>query len=220
MLLGVSKYIGASGNGGKFAFTLKEGGKANSISTAKSIYLSKLNVSGGQNTVTITNKSKQTLYVRTVLSGVPQMVRQNAVSENISLKVSYFDLKGKAVNPLAVKQGTQFYADIVVTHPGVRLNYSDLALSLLFPSGWEIINSRMDLVKSARMATDEPRYLDIRDDRVYMYFDLEKGKSKKFRVLLQAAYLGKYFLPSMQCEAMYDNTIRAYTSGYWVEVVR
>jgi len=95
-----------------------------------------------------------------------------------------------------------------------------LALSLLFPSGWEIINSRMDLVKSARMATDQPRYLDIRDDRVYMYFDLEKGKSKKFRVLLQAAYLGKYFLPSMQCEAMYDNTIRAYTSGYWVEVVR
>lgn len=220
MLLAVSKYIGASGSGGKLAFTLKEDGKTNSINTTKAVHLSKLNVSGGQKTISISNKSKQTLYVRTVMSGVPQMARQNAVSENISMKVNYFDLKGKAVHPLAVKQGTQFYADIVVTHPGVRLNYSDLALSLLFPSGWEIINSRMDLVKSARMATDQPRYLDIRDDRVYMYFDLEKGKSKKFRVLLQAAYLGKYFLPSMQCEAMYDNTIRAYTSGYWVEVVR
>jgi len=221
MLLGVSKYIGAAGEGGKLVFDLKQDGKETGINSGKPMYLGALNVaSGGQKTVTVTNRSNQPIYVRAVLQGVPLMTRQPSVSENIGLKVGYFDLKGKAVNPLAVKQGTQFYADIVVTHPGVRLNYSDLALSLLFPSGWEILNTRMDLVKSSRMNTDQPRYLDIRDDRVYMYFDLEKGKSKKFRVLLQAAYLGKFYLPSMQCEAMYDNTIRAYTQGQWVEVVK
>ena len=220
MLLGISKYIGASNVGGNLTFSINRNGKSSEINSTKAIYLEKLDVSGAQKAVVITNKSKQTLHIRTTISGVPLMTKQNPVAQNISMKVNYVDLKGKPVNPLAIKQGTQFYADVVVAHPGVRLGYENLALSLLFPSGWEIGNSRMDLVKSAGMNSDQPRYIDIRDDRVYMYFNLDKGKTKRFRLLLQAAYLGKYYLPSMQCEAMYDNTIRAYTSGYWVEVVK
>lgn len=221
MLLAISKYIGNGAGAGSFAFVLKQDGKATNVNSDKAVYLSDLNMNGGgRKVLTLTNKSKQTLFVRTVIQGVPLMSTQSAISENIILNVKYFNMKGALVNPLSLKQGTQFYADITLTHPGIRLNYNDLSLSLLFPSGWEIINSRMDLIQTAKANTDQPRYQDIRDDRVYMYFDLEKGKSKKFRVLLQAAYLGKFYLPSMQCEAMYDNTIRAYTKSQWVEVVR
>jgi uncharacterized protein YfaS (alpha-2-macroglobulin family) len=100
------------------------------------------------------------------------------------------------------------------------MDYNDLAVSMLFPSGWEILNARMDNIKSAALKADEPDYQDIRDDRVYLYFNLAKGQTKTFKVLLQAAYLGKYYLPSIQCEAMYDNSIRAYSKGYWVDVVK
>jgi hypothetical protein len=41
-----------------------------------------------------------------------------------------------------------------------------------------------------------------------------------YYVQLNAAYLGKYFLPGTFCGAMYDNTINAGVNGKWVEVVK
>jgi alpha-2-macroglobulin len=61
-------------------------------------------------------------------------------------------------------------------------------------------------------------YQDIRDDRVYTYFDLDRGASKSFRIRFNAAYEGRYYMPGISCEAMYDNSISARTKGGWVEV--
>jgi uncharacterized protein YfaS (alpha-2-macroglobulin family) len=69
------------------------------------------------------------------------------------------------------------------------------------------------------MNADAPEYQDVRDDRVLSYFDLVQNQTRKFRVKLNATYLGKYYLPSASCEAMYDNSIFARTAGQWVEVV-
>ena len=63
-------------------------------------------------------------------------------------------------------------------------------------------------------------YMDIRDDRVYTYFNMEENKRYTYNVLLNAAYLGRYYLPAVSCEAMYDNTIHAFQPGKWVEVVK
>ena len=63
-------------------------------------------------------------------------------------------------------------------------------------------------------------YQDIRDDRIYTYFDLGEGERKTFTVQLNAAYLGRYYLTGAYCEAMYDNSISAMKKGQWVEVVR
>jgi uncharacterized protein YfaS (alpha-2-macroglobulin family) len=52
-----------------------------------------------------------------------------------------------------------------------------------------------------------PTYQDIRDDRVYSYFDLGAGAIKTFKVLLNASYNGTYYLPGVNCEAMYDNSV-------------
>ncbi|NJN34256.1 MAG: hypothetical protein HC817_08415 [Saprospiraceae bacterium] len=92
-----------------------------------------------------------------------------------------------------------------------------MALAQIFPSGWEILNSRMDRIEGFTN-TSVPRYQDIRDDRVNTFFDLPVGKSHIFRIQLNAAYAGKYYLPTQLCEAMYDNTITARQPGRWVEV--
>jgi len=65
-----------------------------------------------------------------------------------------------------------------------------------------------------------PTYRDIRDDRVYTFFDLRAGETKTFRIMLNAAYLGKFYLPGAFAEAMYDGTINAKSEGTWVEVVQ
>ncbi|MBK9957007.1 MAG: hypothetical protein IPP11_00150 [Chitinophagaceae bacterium] len=62
-------------------------------------------------------------------------------------------------------------------------------------------------------------YQDIRDDRVYTYFDLKEGEAVTYYVQLNAAYLGRYFMPGTYAAAMYDNNISAGVNGKWVEVV-
>ena len=58
-----------------------------------------------------------------------------------------------------------------------------------------------------------------RADGVLSYFDLKRGESKEIPVKLTATYKGRYYLPSIYCEAMYDNSVRALKKGEWIEVV-
>ena len=46
------------------------------------------------------------------------------------------------------------------------------------------------------------------------------SETKTFRILLNASYLGKYYLPGIQAEAMYNNDYSVRTKGQWVEVVQ
>jgi uncharacterized protein YfaS (alpha-2-macroglobulin family) len=221
MLLAVSKYAGINSAGENLLCDLTIDGTKVHVNTSKPIYQSKLNYNTGlRKTVSITNRSTQNMYVHVQQQGIPVMKAQAAVSENLNLTVRYLDMKDKPIQPISLKQGTDFYAEVTVTHPGVRMNYTDLALCQLFPSGWEIMSSRLDAVKSARLKSDAARYQDIRDDRVYQYFDLDKGQKKVFKILLHAAYLGSFYMPSVQCEAMYDNSIQARSSGQWIKVVK
>jgi hypothetical protein len=94
----------------------------------------------------------------------------------------------------------------------------NLALTQIIPSGFEIVNTRFtDFGSFGNNVAD---HIDIRDDRTNFYFALKANESRTFRVLLNASYLGRYYLPGMQAEAMYDNTYAARTLGQWIEVVK
>jgi len=131
--------------------------------------------------------------------------------------VTYKNANGSILDPGNVAQGTDFYAEVKVTHPGARpVYYEEMVINQIFPSGWEILNTRMDGLN--RFAGSEAEYRNVRDDRVYTFFDLrEKGK-KTFYVQLNAAYQGRFYLPGVSCESMYDPSISALESGRWVEV--
>jgi uncharacterized protein YfaS (alpha-2-macroglobulin family) len=51
-------------------------------------------------------------------------------------------------------------------------------------------------------------------------FGTPEGKELKYNVMLNAAYVGKYYLPATYCEAMYNKSISALQKGEWVEVVK
>jgi hypothetical protein len=101
-------------------------------------------------------------------------------------------------------------------NPATRgFNLTEMALGMVVPSGWEIRNERMS--GATQIATsDEYDYRDFRDNAVFTFFDLKKVKT--FRVALTAAYAGKYYLPDIQCEAMYDHKYLARIPGKWVSV--
>ena len=131
-----------------------------------------------------------------------------------------FPLTGKIININQLKQGQDFIAKISVSNPKNE-TVKNIALTQVFPSGWEIVNTRFTDFGSTTKS--DARYTDIRDDRVNFYFDLnqqsKKSEIKTFTVLLNAGYLGTYYLPGIQVEAMYDNDYLVRTKGSWVEVV-
>jgi uncharacterized protein YfaS (alpha-2-macroglobulin family) len=108
---------------------------------------------------------------------------------------------------------------VTIQHPGIRGDYQEMALTQVFPSGWEIRNSRLEGTATAQQ-NSWFQYQDIRDDRVMTYFDLAARQQSTYRVFLNAAYIGRFYLPPTVCEAMYDHTVNARSPGRWVNVVK
>lgn len=217
-LLAISQFaMGEKGANISFSYALN--GKNYSRSVSKPILKETLELSQLKgNKVEVKNNGNQVLFVRVINTGQPSAGSEQAASNNLAITVRYTDMMGNPINVSRIEQGMDFLAEVTVRHPGVRGGYEDLALTQIFPSGWEIINQRMD-ASAAVMNASQPDYQDVRDDRVYSYFDLQRNASKTFRIKLNASYLGKFYLPATSIEAMYDHTINARTEGQWVEVV-
>ena len=132
-------------------------------------------------------------------------------------------MAGSPISVEDIRQGTDFMSAVTLSNISGTSDYSNLALTHIIPSGWEIYNERMIVPEASssnsneantpESSADKYTYKDIRDDRVLTYFDLRRGESKTFTVRLQATYAGNFILPAIQCEAMYDAVVQARTKA-------
>ncbi len=221
-LIAVSKLVeGNSLNTNKnisFEYGLN-GAKMTSHTTTKSISKSTLPTDKILNKLNFKNTSGGVLFARVVNKGVKSIGLESDLSNDLKMSVAYFDLEDNKIDPKSIKQGDDFKVEVSLKNTGYRGKYEELALTQLFPSGWEIQNLRNDQTGEKHIKST-PEYMDVRDDRIHYYFDLKEGETKTFVSLLNAAYLGKFYLPSIYCEAMYDNSINAKKAGGWVEVIK
>ena len=168
--------------------------------------------------ISINNKGTGKIYAQ--LIGRTQPIGDVELSEtddaSFNLSVNYIDLNGNPLSVSSLKQGEEFTAVVTVSN-GPSQAFTDLALVQIFPSGWEIYNERI-LDSSSNNEVGKYNYRDIRDDRVLTYFNLAAGQAKTFRVRLQAAYRGMYYLPAVSLQAMYKPSEQTRTKGGWVKV--
>ena len=217
-LLAVSRLAERTALSKALSFTLTSGGKSEDRASNKAIVRTDLPVPDGRNSMTITNKGEGLLYVRLVRTGTPLAGNEIAAESGLDIEVEYRSMNGATIDPTQIDQGTDLVAFVTLKHPGIGDGYQNLALTQIFPSGWEIRNARLEGTEN--MQRESPyTYRDIRDDRVMTYFDLYPGQEVKYRVLLNAAYIGRFYLPGAHCEAMYDRTVSAHNKGQWVNVV-
>lgn len=220
-LLAAAKFIGDSDDASKtMNYELNiNGGKKIEISESSPIAQTELPMKGKEDgVVKIKNTGSKTLFVKLQLEGIPAAGDKTNAENALQMTLRYLNLNGEEIDPGKITQGTDFIAEVQFKHPGVRDNYREMALTQIFPSGWEIRNLRMDGIPMNTLV-NIPDYQDIRDDRVLSYFDLNRAEKKTFRVMLNAAYVGTYYLPTVYCEAMYDNEINARKAGQWVQVI-
>ena len=206
---------------GGLAFSYTVNGKTVNASTELPMAQVQIPLTGvNKEAIKIKNESTGTLFTRIIQEGTPAQGQEEDAKSDLSVAVQYTDPDGRPIDVTSLEQGTEFVAVVTVNHGGgMGWRYDNLALSQVFPSGWEINNLRLQGDENF-LKSDPFNYQDIRDDRVYTYFWLSPTATRTFRVMLTAGYAGKFYLPAISCEAMYDKSIYARKKGQMVEVIK
>jgi uncharacterized protein YfaS (alpha-2-macroglobulin family) len=185
----------------------------------------------------ITNTSDRKLYVTAAVRAIPASGEEDVSANGLDIQIAYSDADGNPVDVQRLAQGSDLLAQITIRNSS-RRHIDNLALTQMVPAGWEIRNDRLEDVNTAgertegapqvhrfwwvpnawRQSLRSAEYTDIRDDRVQRYFSLAPEESIFFETRLNAAYLGRFYLPGTGIEAMYDAKLHARAKGRWVEV--
>lgn len=186
------------------------------VKSAKAVFEKEIATTPKSGTVSVKNQGKGALSVDLITR--TQLLNDTlpAISDNLRMDIRYANLNGTPLSVNDIIQGTDFMAITSISNISGTSDYTNLALTHIIPSGWEIYNERMVAPETENVATDgsgqsvsKYSYQDIRDDRVLTYFNLRRGETKVFTVRLQATYAGNFILPAVQCEAMYDVNVQA-----------
>ena len=218
-LVALSDYMEKYKMSGSMDFSYAVDGKTKKVSTTRNIWTETLlDKTASSASLELKNTGKSTLFARLVAEGIPAEGKEEAYANGLTLAVSYMDHDGHPVNTSALQQGTNFTAVVTVANSSPR-GYNHLVLTEVFPAGWEILNTRFLTGDTVDNRVTGVNYQDIRDDRAYSYIDyLPAGKQVTVRINLCAVYPGRFYLPPVYCEAMYDHLVRANTEGKMVTV--
>jgi uncharacterized protein YfaS (alpha-2-macroglobulin family) len=164
----------------------------------------------------VENTSGKPLYVTLTRKGVPLVSDIAREDKGLLMKIDYLDMDLKPLDQKNLKQGSDFMMVAKVTNNTFAM-VENIALTEMVPSGWEIQNTRMfEADYGIKESTCD--YRDFRDDRVNTYFSLTQGQTKTFVLILNAAYKGEYYQPSVWCEAMYTPNCYSRIPGSPVKV--
>ncbi|MCR9249267.1 MAG: hypothetical protein NXI20_02545, partial [bacterium] len=155
------------------------------------------------------NVDAKQLYVSLSANGVPLTDKTKDEEKNIRLDVTWFNEDGDVVSIDQLEQGSTVYGKYTVNNSSALPHVDEVALVQLLPSGWEIENMRLsgevlpEWTKGWNLGREE--YVDIRDDRIMWFFDLNGSRRLNFLVKINAIAAGTYSMPGARCEAMYNN---------------
>lgn len=228
-LLAMSEFAQQNGSGGAgMAFSYQEPGQTDWTSLSPTSIFNRLEIN--DTSISVRNDSDKPLRVLVSNRGTPANLLEEPGHNGLVMDVNFMTMDNKPLGVEQLPQGTDFVAEITVKGEFDKIfseKIEDIALTAVVPSGWQIRNERLE-------GSELPKgidYMDIRDDRTLAYFSLWRDyywsyryqdrnqTSITFRIILNASYAGKFYLPGWQVAAMYNEKIQAKTKGYWVEVV-
>jgi uncharacterized protein YfaS (alpha-2-macroglobulin family) len=156
-------------------------------------------------TVSISTEGDGKLYYSIVTEGIRRDGAVRIEDKNLQIRREYFDRTGQRVNLSNVRRNDLLVVKLSLNSSVARLE--NVAVSDLLPAGFEIENPR--ITETTRYAfirnPTTPEYLDIRDDRINVYTSFRGGSRRQFfYYMVRAVTQGRFQLPAVAAEAMYD----------------
>jgi uncharacterized protein YfaS (alpha-2-macroglobulin family) len=144
-------------------------------------------------------------YYYWYFSGIRKGARFEEYNRGLEVNRVYMDRWGHPIDYDNITQGDIVVAKITMT--ATADNLDNVIISDMLPAGLEIENPRLgsrNVIEWIGKKTIVPDYMDIRDDRLNIYLNLRKGDAVQFYYTLRAVTAGRFVLPPVKGEAMYD----------------
>ncbi|MGB7062284.1 MAG: alpha-2-macroglobulin family protein, partial [Candidatus Zixiibacteriota bacterium] len=144
-------------------------------------------------------------YYYWYFSGIRKGARIEEYDRGLKVNRSYMDRWGHPTDYNNITQGDVVVAKITMT--ATADNLDNVIITDMLPAGLEIENPRLgarNVIKWIGNKSIVPDYVDIRDDRLNIYLNLRKAQTVEFYYTLRAVTAGRFVLPPVKGEAMYD----------------
>lgn len=226
-LLAMSEFSAANTSSNGITFAYQQKGEKSWVTQGSNNAFFRMAINDPQ--VSVRNDHDKPIRVLVSNRGIPANLHEAPSHDGLAMDVNFLTLDNKPLSVEQLPQGQDFVAEVTISGEFDKLltsNIENIALTAVVPSGWQIRNERLE---GAQMPKGID-YMDIRDDRVLAYFSLWRDyywnyryqdrnqTSVTLRIILNASYAGKFYLPGWHTSAMYNEKIHAKSQGYWVEV--
>ncbi|WP_115711603.1 alpha-2-macroglobulin [Legionella sainthelensi] len=143
------------------------------------------------------NPDKKTFFYQLIQSGFNRVIPDAPLKQGLEIFREYKDIKGNVIN--SIHLGSEIEVHIKIR--ALESDYlSNIAIEDLLPGGFEVVN---DSVKNNTMD-----YIDIREDRVNFFGGIDSSV-KEIVYKIKAVNVGKYIVPPVYAEAMYNPNTKA-----------
>lgn len=174
-------------------------------------------------TVDIEDKSDGKLFLILSSEGVRQEPDWRTGGEGLRITRRYLDGEGQPLSASGqLRLGELVYVELSVTNSSDE-RVGNIALVDRIPAGWEIENPRLgrdgsiDWVNSEELW--EADHMNLRDDRIEVFGHLDAGNQRKIVYAVRAVTAGRFTVPPVEAEAMYDPRIWAREEGRKITIL-
>ena len=136
----------------------------------------------------------------------------------LAITRTYNDLEGHVLDPStgSLKLGDLVFVSLSIKNTsGQRIQ--NIALVDRLPAGFEIENPRLGRTTKPDWVKDDEAwavdFMNIRDDRIEAFGTLDPGEQRQLVYTVRVVTSGKFTIPPVEAEAMYDPTLWARDAG-------
>lgn len=171
----------------------------------------------------VREKEDGNLFALVQSEGVRAGDRYEVGGEGLSVARRFVDSAGVPVDLRSLTLGDMVYVETTIANTSSQ-RIANVALVDRIPAGWEIENPRLGRSDSQSLEFVDTEalwavdYLNLRDDRVELFGHLDKGEVRQVIYAVRAVTSGRFQLPPVEAEAMYNPSQWARQSGGLVTI--
>ncbi|MBN1637673.1 MAG: alpha-2-macroglobulin family protein [Ignavibacteriales bacterium] len=170
--------------------------------------------------VTLKSEGTGELYYFWNTEGVKVGEKIKEVDSFIRIRRAYYDYRTKQqITNNKFTQGQLIVCKITLSSLGSSAE--NIVITDMIPAAFEIENPRLSTSTELTWKSDNPlnpQYTDIRDDRIILFTDINFNSTKDYYYMLRVVNQGKFQLPVIGAEAMYDREFHSFNGAGVIEV--
>lgn len=172
--------------------------------------------------IKLISNGKGNIYYTLSLEGVTKSFPTSYSEGGIKVWREYLDQNGQSLQLDQIKHGSFVIVKLIIENTSnFRVNY--FVVEDWLPSGFEIENPRLEREETYDWMEGSwsPDYMDIRDDRIVLFFDyIRPSKQHVVYYAVRAVTEGEFNLPPVKAEAMYNPQIRFLGEPSKVKIIK